>query len=103
MWAKYRKKPVEIEALQWTGANVTEVITFVGHKVRLAMPNVLVIETLEGRMHASPGDFIIRGVAGEFYPCKPEIFAQTYDLVPAAIAASSPGSPSRGPGRPQGA
>jgi hypothetical protein len=79
--ARFRKKPVEIEALQWTGANVVQIITFVGPKLRLAAPGSLVIETLEGRMAASPGDFIIKGIAGEFYPCKPDIFAQTYEPV----------------------
>lgn len=58
---KYRKKPLVIEAYQ------TEI--------------ELLIPTLEGNHIASPGDFIVRGVDGEYYPCKPDIFRETYDLV----------------------
>lgn len=80
--AKYRKKPVEIEAIQWTGENINEVMDFM--KWRNASHDKhsgLVIHTLEGNHNALTGDFIIKGIAGEFYPCKPEIFVLTYDAV----------------------
>jgi len=81
---KYRKKPVVIEAVQWKGDNAIEVFAFVGIG-RIDFTNShlgeLSIDTLEGVMRASKGDFIIRGVEGELYPCKPEIFAATYEEV----------------------
>jgi hypothetical protein len=86
MIERYTKKPVSIEATQWDGtiADGRRIIDWIddhGHVVRWTnhTPQLLRIETLEGNMDARPGDWIIRGVAGEFYPCKPEIFAQTYD------------------------
>ena len=84
--AKYRKKPVVIEAMQhkkpetpygiaeWCGGTVK----CDTHKVEDA---TIEIETLEGTMRADYGDFIIKGVQGEFYPCKPDIFAATYEEV----------------------
>ena len=90
---KYRKKPVEIEALQWTGLNLHEVIGFVGESCKheyydaayqagVAPPSVdLTIHTLEGDMKCSKWDYIIKGVNGEFYPCKPDIFEKTYEEV----------------------
>lgn len=78
--AKYCKKPVEIEAIQWNGTNESEIKTFVGDAAKFAATS-LTIETLEGTMTAQIGDFIIRGVDGEFYPCKPDIFERTYDKV----------------------
>ena len=78
----YRKKSVEIEAIQWLGNNYKEVSDFVGNKlVYDATNSSLFIPTLEGTMHASINDFIIKGIQGEFYPCKPNIFWDTYDLV----------------------
>lgn len=80
--AKYRKKPVEIEAVQWTGSNVDEIKEFVGKALDFGyIDGSFKIATLEGTMTASRGDFIIKGVQGEFYPCKPDIFEQTYELV----------------------
>ena len=77
---KYRKKPVVIEAVQWTGNNHAEMCEFIDPEVFEIIPRVgLVIHTLEGDHHASPGDYIIKGVNGEFYPCKPDIFAKTYE------------------------
>ena len=92
---KYRKKPVEIEAVQLTWANWVEVCDFVqlpwgpegvhgcysdkgvesdsGEKIGLIIP------TLEGNMLANENDYIIKGVHGEFYPCKPDIFEETYE------------------------
>jgi hypothetical protein len=90
--AKFRKKPVVIEAIQWTGKNFDEIMNFTknyhGHKVayedaeqRAYKTQELTINTLEGNMTASKNDFIIQGVNGEFYPCKPDIFEKTYELV----------------------
>ena len=76
----YRKKPVVVEAIQWTGENHAEMCEFIDPEVFEIIPRVgLVIHTLEGDHHASPGDYIIKGVNGEFYPCKPDIFAKTYE------------------------
>jgi len=91
MIKRYRKKPVIIEAVQWDGLNVQEIKEFCGEcakfwvfddawRAGIAPPKTdLEISTIEGRLAASVGDFIIKGVAGEFYPCKPDIFEQTYD------------------------
>lgn len=82
---KYRKKPVVIEARQLLKANAEDVAKWCGGKI-LRLPtgdeNIygIEIETLEGDMKADIGDMIIKGVQGEFYPCKPDIFAQTYEL-----------------------
>ncbi len=77
--AKYRKKPVIIEAIQWTGNISPDIQNFLGTEIVLEGKN-LVINTLEGVMHARPGDYIIRGVKEEFYPCKPDVFKITYEL-----------------------
>ena len=83
--AKYRKKPIEIEAIQYDGINITEVENFVGKKLPTVWLYVedtqLVIPTLEGNMKVSKGDYVTKGIKGEFYPCKPNIFEQTYELV----------------------
>lgn len=81
----YRKKPVVIEAKQWTGDNGLEIQAFLndGHEFSTnghVNGQYVDIGTLEGLMVASPGDWIIRGVKGEFYPCKPDIFDATYEL-----------------------
>lgn len=83
---KYRKKPVVIEAVQYTGKNEDEIVKFLGKDITTAeylkdgkWVKSFEIETLEGTHIATQGDFIIKGVAGEFYPCKPDIFEQTYD------------------------
>lgn len=76
------KKPVEVQAIQWTGKNYAEIQKFVGkdgcyfNKDRPGAK--LAIATLEGDHRAEIGDWIIRGVKGEFYPCKPDIFEKTY-------------------------
>ena len=83
---RFRKKPVEIEAVKFDGWNWAECYQFMSDEV-LVFPQVLEereyikIETLEGTMTASRGDWIIKGVNGEFYPCKPDIFEKTYELV----------------------
>ena len=87
MTERYRKKPVEIEAIQLTSGNATEVAAWCGGLVESAdcsgdgPPYVVRIDTLEGSMIAGLGDYVIRGVQGEFYPCKPDIFEQSYDKV----------------------
>lgn len=79
---KFRKKPVIIEAIHWNGDNVAELCDFTKDvdDVRYS-DDVLIIPTLEGDMVASKGDWIIRGVKGEYYPCKPDIFEATYEAV----------------------
>lgn len=79
--AKYRKKPVVIEAVQWTGDNETELALFMNKAFRKNPKNCyeLEIPTLVGLMTAKTGDYIIKGVKGEFYPCKPDAFAMTYE------------------------
>lgn len=81
---KYRKKPVVIDAIQFLGAkNLRAVCDFIGGEdgqtYLCRPPDELRILTLEGVMHADKGDWIIRGVKGECYPCKPDIFEQTYE------------------------
>lgn len=84
--AQYRKKPVVIEAIQWNGKNFDEIEKFAPKKTNwelntLKNINILEISTPEGILEASIGDYIIKGVKGEFYPCKPDIFEMTYELV----------------------
>lgn len=80
--AKFRKKPVVIEAIQWLGHNFIELDDFVTipHET-YPSDGYMIIPTLEGNHRADLGDFIIKGVAGEFYPCKPAIFEATYESV----------------------
>ena len=85
----YRKLPIEVTAMLFDGNNKDDVITFIdaagqqcqSHLLDEIDDDDLYIETLEGIMHVSPGDYVIRGVANEFYPCKPDIFKDTYELV----------------------
>lgn len=81
---KFRKKPVVIEAVQFTGHNAFDVWRFMGNpeaveSLELHDTDSPVVHTLEGQLVASPGDWIIKGVKGEFYPCKPDIFEATYE------------------------
>lgn len=76
---KFRTKPCEIEAVQWTGRNVAEIMRFVKNESAIITNGVLIIKTLEGDMVASTGDYIIRGLRGEYYPCKPDVFQKKYD------------------------
>lgn len=78
---QYRKKPAVVSAIQWTGTNVRDVKDFVGDEAIFDKRGVLYIATWEGAHEATEGDYIIRGVKGEFYPCKPDVFAETYELV----------------------
>ena len=89
MSKRYVKKPIPIEAMQWTGNNVDEISTFVGEniyfdsidEVNLTGKRNIRIHTLEGEMSAHIGDYIVRGPYGEFYPVKREIFEKTYEEV----------------------
>lgn len=80
---KYRKKPVVVEAMQFDGENGREISSWIrdsGVVGQRLWTNVgLEVETLEGTMRASDGDYIIRGVQGKFYPCKSDIFEATYE------------------------
>lgn len=88
---RYVKKPIAIEAVKWKGFNNDEIKDFAGDSVKIEViregdadngipPSVdCSIETLEGVMKANVGDYIIKGVNGEFYPCKQDIFEKTYD------------------------
>ena len=89
---KYRKNPVVIEAMRFDASSYSamiEVARWCGGRIdseekasdRSDVAYWLDIPTLEGVMKASPGDYIIRGVQGEFYPCKPNIFENTYEVV----------------------
>ena len=82
---KFVKKPVVIEAIQYDGANITEIETFVGAKLPTVWLSVeetqLILSTLEGDMKVTKGDYVIKGVKGEFYPCKPDIFKQSYNMI----------------------
>lgn len=93
MFRRFVKKPVVIQAIRWDGNNVRELSEFMGEKLSngtlkrkfeiygdTSNPD-LVIFTLERDYHAAVGDWIIRGVQGEFYPCKPDIFEQTYEEI----------------------
>ena len=80
--AKFRKKPVVIDAWQFDGSwsSASPIVQMhSGITWTDSDGGQLSIETLEGEMTASAGDWIIKGVKGEFYPCKPDIFAATYD------------------------
>ena len=75
----YQKRPVTIEAVQWLGHNFIEIDNFITipHET-FPSQGIIKIPTLEGVMEASKGDYIIKGIKGEFYPCRPDIFAETY-------------------------
>lgn len=79
---KYRKKPIVIEAVQFTGTNHDEIADFCAPQpVKVGGGFTLLIPTLEGEMTANQGDWVIKGVKSEFYPCKPDIFEATYEPV----------------------
>lgn len=94
--SSYRKKPVVIEAIRWSGTNLKEVIDFTGlhpsadkwtweEYEAVVAKDGFKIFTLEGAHMVSIGDYVIRGVKGEFYACKPDIFWLTYDRATAAL------------------
>jgi hypothetical protein len=80
---KFRKIPIVIEAVKWNGSNLDEVALLGGareYENELFSDDVI-IRTLEGDMTVTKGDWIIRGIKGELYPCKPDIFNETYEAV----------------------
>lgn len=95
VFSQYRKKPVAVEAARFTNLNATDIVRWIGEdkaKMNLEYDEAwklgnappifsITICTLEGDMKAMPGDYIIKGVHGEFYPCKPDIFEKTYEAV----------------------
>jgi len=90
---KYMKKPLEVEAIQWNSINLSEIEEFVGEnlvydindsawKLNVAAPTVeMIIKTLEGNMKINVGDYIVKGINGEFYPVKEDIFLKTYEPI----------------------
>ena len=81
MIKKYKKKPIIVEAIQWLGNNQHEVLKFIENQGWYSLASGIVIKTLEGKMVADTNDYIIKGIRGEFYPCKPNIFKELYDEV----------------------
>lgn len=95
MIKKYKTKLCEIEAVQWNGSNQKEIMDFVGESLIYNVFNFditwdndkgspyvyMVIRTLEGNMKVSVGDYIVKGLRGEFYPCKPDVFERKYEPV----------------------
>ena len=99
---RVRKRPIEVEAIRWTGDNTMDVIDWIiatgilsarwheevpavepdaDGKSRDADPEHIAINTLEGTMRADLGDWVIRGIQNEHYPCKPDIFQATYEVL----------------------
>lgn len=79
--ARYKTKPCEIEAIQWTGKNIIELLDWGQGKILWNDVDDLFIDTLEGRMKANINDYIIKGLRGEFYPCKPDVFEKKYEAI----------------------
>lgn len=79
--AKYKTKPCEIEAIQWTGKNIIELLDWGQGKILWNDVDDLFIDTLEGRMKANINDYIIKGLRGEYYPCKPDVFEKKYEKI----------------------
>lgn len=80
---KYRKRPVVVAAWQLARDNADDILAWIsaaGYSAARVDRGAVNIKTLEGVMRADVGDWIIRGVNGEFYPCKPDIFAKTYEV-----------------------
>ena len=76
------KKPIAIEAVQWTGDNYKEIQEFCGRENCNAYPlEKLLIKTSEGDSIATNGDYVLKGIHGEFYPCKKRIFEESYTIV----------------------
>ena len=80
---KYRKKPVTIDAIQWTGDNYAEIFEFTEGRAYPSEPHsdTLIVSTLEGEVKAAKGCYIIRGIDGENYPCQETVFKKTYEQV----------------------
>ena len=80
MIKQYKKKPVTVSAVKWDGTNLQEILSFTNNKAMMKS-NTLIIPTLEGTMAAEIGSYIIRGIKGEYYPCRGDIFEDTYEEV----------------------
>lgn len=80
---KYRRKPVVIDAIKWTGDNYADVFEFTEGNAYPTKPHsdTLAVTTLEGEVMATKGCYIIRGIDGEYYPCQEEVFKKTYEPV----------------------
>ena len=81
MIKRYKTKPCEIEAIQWTGRNDKQILDFVKNTHYISFDGDLFLITLEGEMKATVGDYIIKGLRGEFYPCKPDVFVKKYEEI----------------------
>lgn len=91
MVKRYKTKPCEIEAIKWMGTNLEDVLEFANNKIIYheitdrgsgkLLGYEISIETLEGIMLASKGDYIIKGLRGEFYPCKSDVFEKKYEVI----------------------
>lgn len=88
MVKRYRTKPCEIEAIEFTRESYNEVVSFTDNKAKDLIVEKCIngkayckIETLEGDMIATEGDFIIKGLRGEFYPCNPDVFKKKYEVI----------------------
>lgn len=88
--AKFRKKPIVIEAVRWEKGQISELPMWIRTALNknpkeegciMRVGNEVIVFTLEGEMTTSDGDYIIQGVNGEIYPCKPDIFEKTYEVV----------------------
>lgn len=77
---RFRKKPVVVEAVQWDG-RLDRLARFMGGAVTVRLSGEALIPTPEGTLTAQRGDWVIRGVNGEYYPCKPDVFQNTYEEV----------------------
>jgi hypothetical protein len=88
---KYRKKPIAVEVIQWTGENYEDVLSFSNGKIKYnegyqyneyyINKEILIINTLEGELFVKIGDYIVKGVENEFWPVKKSIFEKTYEKV----------------------
>ena len=80
MIKQYQKKPVTVSAVKWDGTNLQEILSFTNNKAMIKN-DILIIPTLEGTMAAEVGSYVIKGVKGEYYPCREDIFEDTYEEV----------------------
>lgn len=80
MIKQYQKKPVTVFAVKWDGTNLQEILSFTNNKAMIKN-DTLIIPTLEGTMAAEVGSYVIKGVKGEYYPCREDIFKDTYEEV----------------------
>lgn len=80
MIKQYQKKPVTVFAVKWDGTNLQEVLSFTNNKAMMKN-DTLIIPTLEGTVAAEVGSYVIKGVKGEYYPCREDIFEDIYEEV----------------------